>query len=123
MQLGWIIAFIEAAIGYVLIFALIFMVVSIMSLGIALRYVGGKNTDFFSSLVSAILMVILTVFIPCLGCIIALYLLKLRHNISWGGAIIAILLTGIIALAAYIAVAFLFFGGLAAILVLIPFLP
>ncbi|NHI83833.1 MAG: hypothetical protein EAX81_06000 [Candidatus Thorarchaeota archaeon] len=123
MQLDWIISYIQAAIEFVLIFTVIFMIVSIMSLGYALNYVGGKNTGFFSSSISAILMVILVVFIPCLGCIIALYLLKLRHNISWGKAIIAVLLAGIIAIAAYIVVAFLFLGGLTAISALIPFLP
>ncbi|MFX1368473.1 MAG: hypothetical protein ACFFAY_07755 [Promethearchaeota archaeon] len=123
MQLDWIIAWIYAAIGLLALFAIVFIIVSVISLGWALNFVGGKNTDFGSTLISAILMGVLTAFIPCLGCIIALYLLTLRHKIGWGGAIIAWLLSIVIAAVIFIVLVIAFFGGFAAIWTLIPFLP
>ena len=123
MQFDWIITWIYAAIGLLALFAVVFIIVSVISLGWALDYVGGKNTDFGSTLISAILMSILTAFIPCLGCIIALYLLTLRHKIGWGGAIIAWLLSIIIAAVIFLVLVIAFFGGFAAIWALIPALP
>jgi hypothetical protein len=123
MQLEWLLPIIWAAIGFIALFAIIFIIVSIISLGWALNFVGGRNTGFGSVFVSAILMSVLTAFIPCLGCIIALYLLTLRHEIGWGGAIIAWLLSIIIAAVVFVVIMIAFFGGIATIVSLIPFLP
>jgi len=112
-----------AMIGFMVIFAAVFIIVAILSLGWALDRVGGKDTGFFNTLISAILMVILSVFIPCLGCIIALYLLKLRHRIGWIDAIVALVITAVLALIIFIVITFAFFGGIGALLALIPPFP
>jgi hypothetical protein len=51
--------------------------------------------------------------IPILGCILAWYLIKTRHEVGWGGAIAAWLLTFIIEAIALVVIVFV---------VLLPFL-
>ncbi|MFW9965930.1 MAG: hypothetical protein ACFFEA_02125 [Candidatus Thorarchaeota archaeon] len=123
MQFEWIIDIILAMVGFLVLFVITMIIISILILGWALRYVNGTNTEFFSVAITAILMSILTAFIPCLGCIIALYIIKLRHEVGWGGAIIAWILAAIVSLAIALLIMILFFGGIAALIDLIPFLP
>ena len=123
MQFDWIIGIIYAMLGFLALFGVIMIIVSILILGWALRYVNGTNTDFVSVAITGFLMSILTAFIPCLGCIIALYLIKLRHDVGWGGALIAWILAAIVSIVVAIIIFILFFGGIAGLLALIPALP
>ena len=123
MQFDWIIDIIYAMLGFLALLGIIMIIISILILGWALRYVNGTNTEFFSVAITAILMSILTAFIPCLGCIIALYIIKLRHDVGWGGALIAWILAVIVSIVVAILIFILFFGGFAAFLALFPFLP
>jgi hypothetical protein len=123
MQFDWIIEIIFAMLGFLALFGIIMIIISILILGWALRYVNGTNTDFFPVAITAILMSILTAFIPCLGCIIALYIIKLRHDVGWGGALIAWILAALVSIVVAALIFILFFGGIAALLALIPALP
>jgi hypothetical protein len=123
MQFDWIIDIIFAMLGFLALLGIIMIIISILILGWALRYVNGTNTEFFSVAITAILMSILTAFIPCLGCIIALYIIKLRHDVGWGGALIAWILAAIVSIVVAILIFILFFGGFGAFLALFPFLP
>ncbi|MFX0055119.1 MAG: hypothetical protein ACFFAX_01160 [Promethearchaeota archaeon] len=121
MQFEWIIGIIYAMLGFLALFGIIMIIVNILILGWALRYVGGTNTDFMDAAISAILISILTAFIPCLGCIISLYILTLRHDIGWGSALIAWIIAALISIVVAILVFITFFGGLGAFLALFPF--
>ncbi|MFW9913747.1 MAG: hypothetical protein ACFFEU_14815 [Candidatus Thorarchaeota archaeon] len=123
MQFDWIIGIFYSMLTFLTIFGIIMIIVNILILGWALRYVGGTNTDFMDAAISAILISILTAFIPCLGCIISLYLLTLRHEIGWGSAIIAWIIATLISIVVTILVFILFFGGIAGLLSLIPAFP
>jgi hypothetical protein len=123
MQFEWLIGIIYAMLGFLALFGIVMIIISILILGWALRYVNGTNTEFFSVAITAILMSILTAFIPCLGCIIALYIIKLRHDVGWGGALIAWILAAIVSIVVAIIIFILFFGGIGALLALIPALP
>lgn len=123
MQFEWLIGIIYAMLGFLALFGIVMIIISILVLGWALRYVNGTNTEFFSVAITAILMSILTAFIPCLGCIIALYIIKLRHDVGWGGALIAWILAAIVSIVVAIIIFILFFGGIGAFLALIPALP
>jgi hypothetical protein len=67
----------------------------------------------------------LVIWIPCLGCFIAWYFIKSRHNVGWGGALAAWLLGGIIATLVTIAIMMIAFAGIWAALLggLIPWSP
>ena len=121
MQFEWIVELIFAMLGFLALFGIIMIIVNILILGWALRYVGGTNTDFMDAAISAILISILTAFIPCLGCIISLYILTLRHKIGWGSALIAWIIAALISIVVAILVFITFFGGLGAFLALFPF--
>lgn len=120
MQFDWIIEIVLAMLGFLALLGIIMIIISILILGWALRYVNGTNTEFFSVAITAILMSILTAFIPCLGCIIALYIIKIRHDVGWGGALIAWILAAIVSIVVAILIFIMFFGGFAAFLALIP---
>ena len=123
MQFDWILGIIYAMFGFLAIFGIIMIIVNILILGWALRYVGGTNTDFMDAAISAILISILTAFIPCLGCIISLYILTLRHEIGWGSALIAWIIAALISIVVTVLIFILFFVGIAGLLNLIPALP
>ena len=74
----------------------VFLVVYGLFLGIALGFVNGENRDLGTTFVTALGIALLG-WIPLLGCIISWYLIKTRHEVGWGGAIVAWLLTAIIA--------------------------
>ena len=71
------------------------LVVQAIFLGVGLGFVNGSNRELGSTFVTALLMSIVTL-IPCLGCFIAWYFIKSRHNVGWGGALVAWLLGAII---------------------------
>ncbi|MFX1330603.1 MAG: hypothetical protein ACFE9W_03540 [Promethearchaeota archaeon] len=122
MQFEWIVEILYAMVGFLALFGIIMIIVNILILGWALRYVGGTNTDFMDAAISAILISILTAFIPCLGCIISLYILTLRHKIGWGSALIAWIIAALISIVVAILVFIMFFGGFGAFLALFPFI-
>jgi hypothetical protein len=115
MQYEWIFALLLNP-ASLLIFVAVFLVVGILInalfLGIALGLVHGENREFGSTFVTALLMTIVSM-IPILGCILAWYLIKTRHEVGWGGAIAAWLLTFIIEAIALVVIVFV---------VLLPFL-
>jgi len=102
---------------FVLIFGLIMLVgivIQAIFLGIGLGFVNGENRELGSTFVTALLMGLVSV-IPCLGCIISWYLIKSRHNTSWGGALVAWLLGGIIMAVVLVVIILAFFGGILAL--------
>ncbi|WXG43998.1 MAG: hypothetical protein WED04_08205 [Promethearchaeati archaeon SRVP18_Atabeyarchaeia-1] len=82
---------------------LISLVLSTLFLMLGLGAVGGKNREFGSVFVTALIGSVLG-WIPCVGCILYWYMIKTRHETSWGGAIAAWLLAGLIPLAIAIAI-------------------
>ncbi|MCF2138025.1 MAG: hypothetical protein K9W43_12395 [Candidatus Thorarchaeota archaeon] len=89
----------------------ILLVINAVFLGIALGFVHGENRELGTTFVTALLMAIVSM-IPILGCILSWYFIKTRHNLGWGGAIVAWLITGIIAGIVLFAIIFLIFPGL-----------
>ena len=108
MQYEWIFLLLANPVT-LLIFVAVFLVVGILInalfLGIALGFVHGENREFGSTFVTALLMTIVSV-IPVLGCILSWYLIKTRHEVGWGGAIAAWLLTFIIEAIAIVVIVF-----------------
>jgi hypothetical protein len=86
----WLIVFLAAAI-------LIGLVLGTLFLHVGLGAVGGKHREFGTVFVTVLIGTVLG-WIPCLGCIIYWYIIKLRHETSWGGAIGAWLIAGLIPL-------------------------
>lgn len=93
--------FAPAVIGTLLII-LILAIVIVLILGtvfllIGLKVVDGKHTEFGSVFVTALIMA-LTWYIPCLGCIIAWIVINSRHDTGFGMAIVAWIIAGLIPL-------------------------
>ena len=87
-----------AALGtIILVVIIVFLLVYGLFLGIALGFVNGENRNIGTTFVTALGIALLG-WIPILGCIISWYLIKTRHEVGWGGAIVAWLLTFIIAI-------------------------
>ncbi|TFG31929.1 hypothetical protein EU528_04795 [Candidatus Thorarchaeota archaeon] len=95
-------------IGLIIIVAIL---VQAVFLGIGLGFVNGDNREIGSTFFTALLMS-LVIWIPCLGCILAWYFIKSRHNVGWGGALVAWLLGAIIMALVILAIMFIFFGTL-----------
>ncbi len=99
-----------AALGTIIIVVIIvFLLVYGLFLGIALGFVNGENRNIGTTFVTALGIALLG-WIPILGCIISWYLIKTRHEVGWGGAIVAWLLTFIIAIIVIFLI--LFVGGI-----------
>lgn len=110
----------------ILLIVLIFIVNLIIQgffLGIGLGFVNGQNRELGTTFVTA-LLISLVIWIPCLGCFIAWYFIKSRHEVGWGGALAAWLLGAIIQIIVMILLLIFVFGSVWAIIFgLIPFLP
>jgi len=106
MQLEWIIALIAGFATLVIVVIVVFLIIYGLFLGIALGFVNGENRELGSTFVTALGIALLG-WIPILGCIISWYLIKSRHEVGWGGAIIAWLLTAIIAIIVIFAITML----------------
>ncbi len=93
-------------------------------LGIGLGFVNGRNREIGTTFVTALLMS-LVIWIPCLGCILAWYFIKSRHEVGWGGALIAWILGGIIQFIVMILLFIFVFGSIFAAIIagLLPMLP
>jgi hypothetical protein len=128
MQFDWIFGIFGLGLTSILILAFLVFILSFIIqaifLGIGLGFVNGENRDLSSTFVTSLLMA-LVIWIPCLGCFIAWYFIKSRHNVGWGGALIAWLLGAIIQLLVMIAIIIFFFGAIWAAILggLIPFTP
>ena len=94
---------------------IVFLAVNAIFLGIALGFVNGRNREFGTTFVTALLNSLIG-WIPCLGCILSLYFIKTRHEVGWGGAIAAYILTIIIAIVVIVAIMITFFSAAWAIL-------
>ncbi|MGY5858876.1 MAG: hypothetical protein RTU63_05865 [Candidatus Thorarchaeota archaeon] len=108
-----------------LIFGLIMIVgivIQAIFLGVGLGFVNGENRELGTTFVTALLMGLVGL-IPCVGCFISWYLIKTRHNTSWGGALVAWLLGGIIMIVVIFVIILTFFSGIFALLGLGGYLP
>jgi len=109
----------------ILIFGLIVIVgivIQAIFLGIGLGFVNGDNRELGTTFVTALLMGLVG-WIPCLGCILSWYFIKSRHNVGWGGALVAWILGAIVMIVVIVAIFLLFFGAIFAALMggIIPF--
>ena len=95
------------------IFVIVGVIIQAIFLKIGLGFVSGRNREFGTTFVTA-LMMSLVIWIPCLGCILAWYFIKSRHDVGWGGALVAWILGAIVQILVVIAIMFLFFGTLLA---------
>lgn len=125
MQFEWLIALgIMNIVIVIFLFFIINLIIQGIFLGIGLGFVKGQNRDLGTTFVTALLMS-LVIWIPCLGCFIAWYFIKSRHEVGWGGALLAWLLGGIIAILVFAALMIFVFGALWAAILggLIPAIP
>jgi hypothetical protein len=105
-----------AVLDIVLILGLIIIVgivIQAIFLGIGLGFVNGSNREIGSTFVTALLMGLVG-WIPCLGCILSWYFIKSRHNVGWGGALVAWILGAIIMYLVVFGIIFVFYGALIA---------
>jgi len=114
-----------ALMDILLIFGLIIIVgivIQAIFLGIGLGFVNGENREIGTTFVTALLMGLVG-WIPCLGCILSWYFIKSRHNVGWGGALVAWIIGAIIMIVVIVAIFLLFFGAIFAALMggIIPF--
>lgn len=129
MQFEWIIA----ALGIIGTIAIIAFVVAFLiygfCLGLALGPVNGRNRGLGSTFVTAffISLTYLILLIPffgallfCIAIILQWYIIKSRHDVGWGGAIVAWIITIIIVAIVVILLVLVIFGGLGVIFNLIP---
>ncbi|MHA1402024.1 MAG: hypothetical protein ACTSQE_16875 [Candidatus Heimdallarchaeaceae archaeon] len=103
-----------ALLDIILIFGLIIIVgivIQAIFLGIGLGFVNGDNRELGTTFVTALLMGLVG-WIPCLGCILSWYFIKSRHNVGWGGALVAWILGAIIMIVVIVAIVLLFFATL-----------
>ncbi|MBD3157458.1 MAG: hypothetical protein GF309_01595 [Candidatus Lokiarchaeota archaeon] len=107
---------------YLVVLAVISLVINGIFLGIALGFVDGKNRDLGDTFVTALFMAIV-ILIPCIGCILQWWVIKSRHEIGWGKAITAWIMTFVIEIVVFAVVAILFLGGLSVLWSLIPISP
>ncbi len=95
------------------------LIVNALLLGVVLGWTKGENREFGDTIVTALIMAIVNL-IPIIGCIISWYIIKTRHEQTWGGAITTWLVLIIVYFILLIIIAILFLGGL---MVLLPTLP
>jgi hypothetical protein len=74
---------------------LITWIIGALFMMVGLGAVGGKHRELGSVMVTVLVGAVLG-WIPCLGCILYWYFIKMRHETSWGGAIGAWLIAGLI---------------------------
>jgi hypothetical protein len=126
MQFDWIFGVLGLGITSILLLIVLLFILNFLIqgffLGIGLGFVNGQNRNLGSTFVTALLMS-LVIWIPCLGCFIAWYFIKSRHDVGWGGALAAWILGAIIQfLVMVLLLMFVFTGIWTAILGgLIPF--
>lgn len=124
MQFEWLFSIgITTIILLIVLIFIVNLIIQGLFLGIGLGFVNGQNRELGTTFVTALLMS-LVIWIPCLGCFIAWYFIKSRHEVGWGGALAAWLLGAIIQIIVMIILLIFVFGSVWAIIFgLIPFLP
>ena len=100
----------EAIMLYVAMF-LVSLIVNALLLGVVLGWTKGENREFGDTIVTAIIMAIVGL-IPIIGCIIQWYIIKTRHEQTWGGAIATWIVLIIVYYIILAIIAVLFLGGL-----------
>jgi hypothetical protein len=76
---------------------LVLWVLGALFLSIGLSVVKGKKTEFGNIMITVLIGVILALFLPWyLGWILYWYIIKIRHDTDWGGAVIAWFLAWVI---------------------------
>jgi hypothetical protein len=116
MALDWftLIALLLNPVTLVIIIALFFvlaLVLGALFLKVGLGAVTSENRGFGTVFVTVLIGVILSM-IPCLGCILYWYMIKVRHHTGWGGAIAAWLIAGLIPILIVIGVVIVVFLAL-----------
>ena len=106
--------------GLLILLGVVFILAWILGalfLWIALKLlkVPPERMGFGSVMITTLLCALLESFIPCVGCIIAWYIIKVRHTDTWGAAIAAWFLQFIIPFV--IAMGIIFVAGIT-----VPFL-
>jgi len=88
------------AVILIVLFILISILIGTICYKIAFGVVDAKNEDWKSVLITSVICALVG-WIPCLGCILCWYIIKSRHDLSWGKAIIvwliAVIVSGAIA--------------------------
>ena len=84
-------------IGLIIVLAFIItLALAAVFLIFGVKLAGGEETSFGHTFVTAFLVAIVSP-IPCIGFpILQWYFIKSRHNLGWGGAIVAWILAGLI---------------------------
>ena len=95
------------------------LIVNALLLGVALGWTKGENREFGDTIVTALIMAIVGI-IPLIGCIIGLYVIKTRHEQTWGGAVATWIVLTVIYFIVLIVIGIAFLGGLMALLPVIP---
>lgn len=112
MQFDWLFTLgLTELVMFVAIIVIVGTIIQAIFLGIGLGFVNGRNRELGTTFVTA-LMMSLVIWIPCLGCILAWYFIKSRHDVGWGGALVAWILGTIVQILVVMAILFLFFGGM-----------
>lgn len=112
MQFDWLFTLgLTELVMFVAIIVIVGTIIQAIFLGIGLGFVNGRNRELGTTFVTA-LMMSLVIWIPCLGCILAWYFIKSRHDVGWGGALVAWILGAIVQIIVVLAIMFLFFGGI-----------
>ncbi len=93
----------------VILIFLVFLIIITWILGalflmVGLGAVGGKHRELGPVMITVLIGAILG-WIPCLGCILYWYMIKVRHDTSWGGAIGAWVIAWIIPIVIVLVVA------------------
>jgi hypothetical protein len=104
-------------------------IITALLLGVALGPVNGRNRELGSTVVTALLMALsnLAIIVPLIGpilaCILQWYFIKSRHDVGWGGAIVAWIVLIILQVIVLILIVMLLGGGLGLLFSLIPMSP
>ncbi|MDF1538309.1 MAG: hypothetical protein P1Q69_05355 [Candidatus Thorarchaeota archaeon] len=125
MQLEWLIAIIGIFGLIVIIGFVVAFVITGLLLGVALGPVNGENRNLGSTFVTAfivaltylvLLIPVLGIFLFCIVIILQWYVIKSRHELGWGGAIVAWIITIILIAIVLVVLLFVFGIGLLALL-------
>jgi len=108
----------ESIMLYVAMF-LVGLIVNALLLGVVLGWTKGENREFGDTIITAIINALVGL-IPLIGCIIQWYVIKTRHEQTWGGAISTWIVLIIVYYIILAVILMLFFGGLALLIPAIP---
>jgi hypothetical protein len=109
MQFDYVTFLLANIVTIFILLLIVGILINAVFLGIALGVVHGENRELGTTFVTALLCGLVG-WIPCLGCILDWYFIKSRHELGWGGAIAAWILTFIIEAIVLLVIVFVFFG-------------